>query len=759
MYITVLVGKEPPFIIDLDAFGKERITFGSAQGCDIVMASRIASSLHGSFIRDADGWKVRDEHSKNGLYVNEEPVGERTLIDGLKLYIGSMQHDERVIILCSSANPESSYQHFPLDRKDTVRIGRNANCDIRLDHVGVSQVHAELTFRDGGWHLRAAPRSEIRLNSRAMTNSPQRLSNMNRFLIANTQFLYRDGELIYYTDKRGLSLEATHVSKVVGKRGRRKTIVDDVSLRFMPGEFIAIVGGSGAGKSSLMKCISGISHYTGSVLLQGEDLQCSYESLKKLIGYVPQEDIVYDDLTLERMLHYSAKLRMPSDSSEEDIRVRVAKVLKILELTGFEQVMIRNLSGGQKKRASIAVELLSDPGIFFLDEPTSGLDPGTEQNLMRTLKQMTQEEKTIILVTHTPLNLMLCDKIVFMGPGGKLCYYGSPRAALEFFGVESLVDIYNMIGSNPDKWRNKYLSTRTPMPPVVEKQVGHENKKKASFFRQWRILSGRYMEIMAGDKKKLMMQFMMAPILGVMLCLAFRSGLEPFKYWSDTETFSIAMSCCFFWMGLFQSIQEISKERVIIEREKMADLKTGAYLASKVVVIGGVLLLQCLVLLGMVWVLIGHPESGVLMPAFPEFFLTAWLTAMSAAALGLCVSAMAGSTDQAVSTAPFLLIPQILFSGVICDITGIVKYFTYVVSCNWSCIAFCASSSINDLYNKGKELAFGTYELTSYSKLRYSTVPPVTLADPVPQSLLALLILCLVLLGASLLALRKRKEL
>lgn len=131
---------------------------------------------------------------------------------------------------------------------------------------------------------------------------------------------------------------------------------------------------------------------------------------------MPQEDIVFENLTLKKMLYYTAKMKMPDNTSMQEIEDRIQEVLRLIELTEHQNTMIKNLSGGQKKRASIAVELLADPGMFFLDEPTSGLDPGTEQKLMRVLNRLSKTQgKTIVMVTHTTQSLDLCDKIIFMG--------------------------------------------------------------------------------------------------------------------------------------------------------------------------------------------------------------------------------------------------------------------------------------------------------------------------------------------------------
>ena len=403
------------------------------------------------------------------------------------------------------------------------------------------------------------------------------------------------------------------------------------------------------------------------------------------------------------------------------------------------------------------MELLSDPGIFFLDEPTSGLDPGTEQKLMRTLKKMTETGKTIVLVTHTPLNLHLCDKIIFMGPGGKLCFCGSPGEAVSFFQVDRLVDIYNLVQEAPEVWEAKYRRTQYTLP-VPAKGRTQKEKEKASVFRQIRLLTARCLEITVNDRKRFLLQLLMAPGLGILLYLAFSGSLEPFVLARDTETFSIALACCCFWIGLFQAIQEICKERTIMERERMAGLKMPAYFFSKAIVLGGFLILQCFLLLGCVWVLIGSPKQGALLgnAAFLEYLLLTCLTAFSAAAIGLLLSAAVSTPEQASAAAPLLLIPQILFSEIICTLSGAAKYLSYIVSCKWTCLGYCASAGINDLPSK----LVPQVEYTFYNS-RYSAFKLPVLGDvnPAAVSIAALILLTALLSAATLLALRKRREL
>lgn len=766
MFTTVFIGREAPMTFNLEEYQKDSLSFGREEDNDIVIPSRFVSKHHGNFVRQDNLWRIIDNDSTNGLVINGSRVKEQFLSSGLKVYVGPPDYPEKIVFVFSASSEENSYQYYNLAVVDHMVIGRLPESDICLSHVGVSRVHAEIVRRQGEFYLRVMGRNGIVHNGKQLFSGEVKLQEMDRFLIMDTQFLFREGELIFYRYQNGLGLDASHVVKVVNSGKRRKTIVNDVSFQIQPGELVAIVGGSGAGKTSLLKCISCCSKITGgNVLIQGEDITTGYESMKRMIGYVPQTDIVYDNLTLERMLLYSAKLRMSQDSSTEEIRRRIDEVIGIVELTGHEQTMIGRLSGGQKKRASIAVELLSDPGVFFLDEPTSGLDPGTERNLMYTLKKMTSNNKTVILVTHTPLNLHLCDKIIFMGYGGNLCFCGGPDEALKFFGVENFVDIYNLVQKDPKGWRERYEQSHQVNIEASKGRGEKQKKNRVSRLRQTGILARRYLEMVLNDRKKLFMQLLMAPGLGLLLYIAFSSSLHPFAVSTDTQTFGLALSCCCFWIGLFQSIQEVCKERTIVEREKMADLKPGAYLGSKLLVLGAVLLLQCILLLLCVWLLVGHPETGVVFSDAPflEYLVTTYLTALSAAAMGLCVSCIVNSTDQAVAVAPLLLIPQILFAEIICSLSGAAKWLAWAVSCKWSCLAYGASALINELPGGYGESESALWESGStvdgFINARYDFETPVyAITNPTPLSWLMLFALSVSFVVLAWMAVRRRRE-
>ena len=219
------------------------------------------------------------------------------------------------------------------------------------------------------------------------------------------------------------------------KGGRRQTLISDLSFALEPGELVAIVGGSGAGKTTLLNCLAGVRPVQpGMVRYNGGDLAANLTNYRTLFGYVPQDDIVHKELTVERTLYYAARLRLAGLST--DLRKeRVERAMAVLGLSAHAGQKVSSLSGGQRKRTSIGAELLTDPGVFFLDEPTSGLDPATGLDMMRQLKELTGRGSTVIVTTHNPGDIAGCDRVVFLARGGHLAYSGAPASALGYFGV------------------------------------------------------------------------------------------------------------------------------------------------------------------------------------------------------------------------------------------------------------------------------------------------------------------------------------
>jgi ABC-type multidrug transport system ATPase subunit/ABC-type transport system involved in multi-copper enzyme maturation permease subunit len=702
-YLTVYDGETggAPKELDLFSFAKNIITFGRDDDNDIVLKASFVSRKHGLLKRLDDGsYLIEDSGSTNGLVFNGERITSRVLQEGDAIKIDKV-NDPRVnsILLAFSRTGKQSqavWKTFAVPPAATrITIGRGENCDIRLEHISVSRTHAVITMRNGHFFLEDNNSANgVIVNGKRLSGRCQ-LHEKDMIIITNSKLIFSSIQIQYYVQKRGIGLEATGVIKRVGKQG--KIICNDVDLNISPCELVAIVGGSGAGKSTVMNCMSGYSQPTsGTVTVNGVNLHENFDAMKTVIGYVPQADIVYDNLTVESMLRYAAQLRLPKDTTDEEFNNRIEKVIKVVELTERKDTLIKNLSGGQRKRASIAVEMLSAPNLFFLDEPASGLDPGTERNLMKTLRNMADEGKTVIFVTHSTLSLGVCDKVVFMGEGGNLCFCGNLEEAEVFFKVDDVVDVYNLITNELQKWRKIYDSKYASQSKTIAGQNSESKQSsKKEWFTQTKVLCRRNLHIMLNDRVRLTLILLQAPLLAFLLSLV--ADGNQFEFFGMTRSLLFALACSAFWLGTLNSIQEVCKERVILKREYMTGIRLDSYIVSKMAVMAIICALQAFMLTSVFAVAVGLPKESLLFGAYIELLVSTFLTALAASATGIFVSSLFKNADRAMTVAPLLLMPQLLFSGMIFELSGVPRLISNFAVCRWSMEAYGTTANLNDL--------------------------------------------------------------
>ena len=776
--ITLFISNYPPCVYYLDSFNKNEVRLGRGpihgnEGSpinDIVIDPSVAiiSRAHCTFLKTEEGWFITDDGSYNGLSFNGARISGKQLHDGDQLTIGTRMGERCVIAfsvqrqsdVSSSVNVSSGANggafnrdmfSYNLTGKSRYVIGRAPDCDIVIGHPSVSRNHCVITNEGGVYYIYDNNSVNGVILNGSPLNKKQRLERMDKVTIADVTLVFDDGKMYFLTSAGGVSVAAHNIVKRVSSGRGKKLITDNVSLSIEPGEFVAIVGGSGAGKTTLLNCLSGMTDFTsGDVLINGVSIKANNRSVRSIIGYVPQNDIVYDSLTLERMLLHSAKLRMPKDTSRKEIDEKIKETLEMVELTEHRHTLISKLSGGQKKRASIAVELLASPKLFFLDEPSSGLDPGTEKNLMAMLKRLAESGKTVITVTHTVQNINMCDRIICMGNGGLLCYSGKPAGALSFFGKQNMTDIYDDLNDNSKAVSTRFTQQFGAPPQTTTGSITDEKEKKPGIFeglRQFRVLTARYAEITVNSKMRLALLLLMPVVLTVLVCLAFQADgnifnylgviidrtILPFEVADDTMKLLFSFSCAAFWVGIFNSVQEISKERRIYEREQFTGVKPIPYIFSKFVVIGILCFIQSAIMVAMLIFFtnttatvdgdinsvsalsIGMNEGGIVFgnALWLELFVTTFLSLLSAMCLGLAVSS-AVSNEMALVICPVCLLPQILFSGVASPLSGLTEAISKVITCRWSCIAYFTSSNINSM------LARCTYDSGMWVKIEFS---------------------------------------
>jgi ABC-type multidrug transport system ATPase subunit len=543
-----------------------------------------------------------------------------------------------------------------------LRVGRDPSNDIVIDHPSVSRFHAEIVPGAQGAQVRdLSSHSGTRLNGEPVT--ARSIAAGDQIGIGTVRLLVGEGEVVSHDEHGALHLEASGLSTVVGRR----TILDRVSLHIEPGQLVAIIGESGSGKSTLIKALAGVSRTSEGVV------RCNGDSvLHRLheIGYVPQDDIVHGHLTVREALSYSARLRLPDDSTAEELTDAVKLAVAEVALDEHADTRIGSLSGGQRKRAGVATELLAQPSLLFLDEPTSGLDPGLETTLMHLFRTLAEPgRRAVVLVTHATKNLGLVDQVVVMGRGGEPCFVGRPDRALEFFGVEDFDQIYLRLGERPaSEWRARFDSSRATPGTAATEQVpgGADGARRA--WRQAAVLTARYAKLLARDRRNLLILLGQVPVIALAISLLFRSGvLDPAPRGRPLEGAQLLflLMTNAIWFGSIDAARELIKERALATREAAVGVRLWAYLLSKALVLFTLVTVQVVLLAVIVFLVRPPHESFATLLGIVVLLI---LTGCVAVSMGLLISAVVSSEDQAASFTTLALIPQLLFAGAIVSV-------------------------------------------------------------------------------------------
>ncbi len=558
-------------------------------------------------------------------------------------------------------------------------------------------------------------------------------------------------------------------------KAQKKVLLDHVSFKALPGDMIALMGPSGAGKTTLLLTLNGyLPPTSGQVRINGEDLYTIYDALRGSIGYVPQDDIVHPELTVFEAVKYSAKFRLPPDYSDQEIDRRVEETLRDLGLEGVKNLQIgkpekKVLSGGQRKRVNIALELVTDPVILFLDEPTSGLAADDTTALINLLSELTKKTgKTIIMTIHQPAKdeFEKFNLAFIMGFGGIPTYFGpSGDAAYRFFGaiveksdssyrhlatnqsfkqIDNPRDMFDMLNlrergaleemkrRDPNtprniarleaarQWRGEFFQQQNPVFQRMfsgNRAVGTEpvargvpHRGDVALLRQLSLLLSRYWKVKIRDRAGAAIMFLQAPVIGLMLAMVFGGQKEAVPFWclgalQDLATrnpsagqagnllsemkptadhtgamFFVVVSCV--WFGTSNAAREIVTERAIYLRERMVNLNLFNYLMSKYVLLSFVCVVQCTMLLAIVFFALGF-EGGPL--AFVLELVSMIAVSMNAAALGLLLSTIVMSAEAAMALTPIALIPQVVLGGLMVPMTTnpVLKPLMYVMPARW----------------------------------------------------------------------------
>ncbi|MGV4983792.1 FHA domain-containing protein [Streptomyces sp. NRAIS4] len=669
-------------------------------------------SWHHAVLRCAhDHWTLTDQHSTNGTYADGRRIDEWGVRPGSVIRFGNPVDGPRAVLagalrpardrpsavslplLTSTFRRPSSVRPLPAR---TVRIGRAAENDLVVDDLIVSRRHAELRVHTDGTYeiVDLGSHNGTYLNGRPISRAP--LGAGDIVGIGHSAFCLVGDELQEYVDTGEVSLDVQDLTVAVDSG--RKVLLDQVSFPVGEKCLLAVVGPSGAGKSTLLNALTGqrpADH--GTVLYDGRDLYRDYAELRQRIGLVPQDDILHVQLTVRGALTYAAELRFPEDTAKSERRERVEEVIRELGLEQRAEQPVHSLSGGQRKRVSVALELLTKPSLLFLDEPTSGLDPGMDRSVMNMLRGLADDGRTVIVVTHSVLSLDVCDRLLVLAPGGRTAWFGPPADALGFFGFDEWPEAFEAFERDTGRdWAGDYRDSSSyrkyiakcsarPHVPRTGPVAAAPQPRPRSWGAQFSTLVRRYAAVLAADRTFLAIMIGLPFIMGAMARAVAGSKLT-----FDTAA-NVLLTLCVGGVltGAANAVRELVKERVIYRRERAVGLPRSAYVMSKVVVLGVITVLQAVVLtlVGLVGVDLNAPGGdGVLMPPLFEIIAAVAMLSFAAMMLGLLISALVRKEEVTMPLLVLLTVVQVVFCGTLLKLNGVLglEQIAWLVPARWA---------------------------------------------------------------------------
>jgi ABC-type multidrug transport system ATPase subunit len=638
------------------------ITLGRDSSCDVPLKGIGSSRIHAVIAIEGGLITIEDRNSTFGTRVDGKPVSKAALADGAVITAGvckfKVQIDGQNIILLPVKEPEQAKESPQReDKTATVTIGRDPANSICLSHPLVSRFHA--TFRDAG-RGRFVIEDHGSTNGTFVNGSPVHTGQVDEGDIVQVgpyRFFLDNGALQQAQDFNRIKIEAFNLTV----RRRKHTLISDISLSIEPGEFVAILGPSGAGKSTLAHALTGqIPLSDGSIFYNGLPMGKFCSAFNSAIGFVSQQNLLRDELTVLETFTEQSMLRLPRDSMPAEHRERIFEVMDMLDLSGLKNRRIADLSGGEAKRVHFGIELLSSPTVIFLDEPLAGLDPGLTHKFMELFRAICDKGHTILLTTHTLEQIELCNRLLFVSRG-RLVFSGSPDEMRTKFGTLALSDVYEKVKiAQPDVppfAQNKGAikkDLKNRMSDTGYAAAKLYKPKTVSFLRQLVLLVSRYCKVLVRDTRTLGLMFVQAPLIAVLLAFVFKpdSNFLPLSFY-----FCISISVI--WMGGMNSVREIAREWSLIEREFRIGLSKTAYGISKIIVF-------CV--LGAVQALAFGTCMHFLFANFSLSVSSGALLCTACAAgslLGLTISVFSRNVNMAISFLPIIFIPQIFFSGIL----------------------------------------------------------------------------------------------
>jgi ABC-type multidrug transport system ATPase subunit len=696
---------------------KEKITLGRSEDNDIVVHSLIVSRHHALLDLTPSGYEIEVlPGATNTLTVQGKPVFERRLLaNGDVLRLDSEIPGMMVSMVYQA--PLQAAARVPyvvqLGDREKLTLGRHPSNDVVLSMPNVSAFHAQITRVGQRYYITDLQSTNGTFVNGKRTQGDVWLNPQDTIQISSFHLVMGKDQVIRTGEEQGMKVEALHLNKWVRKN---LNLLQDISLIYQPREFIVVVGQSGGGKSTLLDAIAGYRPAThGKVVINDIDIYQNFDAIRNEIGYVPQRDIIHMELTVYQALDYAAQLRMPRDTTTEERHKRIMEVLEDLDLTHRKDVQVSGLSGGQQKRVSIGVELLTRPGLFFLDEPTSGLDPGTETAFMHLMRRLADQGRTIVMVTHATKNVMLADKVVFLARGGYLAWFGPPDEALAYFDQYrsehdrrirpmEFDQIYTILDDpklgKANDWAERFQASQAytkyvgePLSlanqAVTSQTASMVNKRNASAkmrtstWQQFVVLSKRNIAILIRDRSSLTLMLAAAWGVGALdILLALIMGRAPFQFKGGNAANGaitlFLMTIYALLVGGMSTMRDFVKEGDIYKRERLVNLRILPYVMSKVWVALLLAFWQGLAYTVLHYIAFKMPPG---VGTFFQIYITMVLAVMTGMMLGLLASAIAPNNASAPLTMIMLIVPLIVLSGALAPVPPAVSS---IASTRWA---------------------------------------------------------------------------
>jgi ABC-type multidrug transport system ATPase subunit/pSer/pThr/pTyr-binding forkhead associated (FHA) protein len=733
----------------IDVTDRAVVTFGRSDDCDVRLEHPLASRLHARLERTATGWVLQDQ-SANGTFVDGRPITTHPLAPGISRAEMPAGGDAVQFEMVSDAAwpialpgplgrpapgplpPPELLGSNPLGRltgtisagdSGVVTIGRSLDNDLVLDDLTVSRRHAEVHRQAGGLMIiDLGSHNGTYVNGRPVSQLV--LGDGDIVGIGGVTLRVRGDQIEQYAQQGSSWLWARDLRALRGKH----TVLHDIDLVIEPSSFVAIVGPSGAGKTTLMDALTGnVPANAGTVSYAGRTLATSRDEWKLHLGHVPQDDLLHPQLSVRQALDYTAKLRFPPDVDAATRTRRVEEVLTELGIAHRSRLAVGKLSGGQRKRTSIAVELLTRPSLLFLDEPTSGLDPGKEEQVMALLRELARGGRIVVATTHSLASLEACDRVLFLAFGGQTAYYGPPEEAVAYFRShgwgDSFPRIFQLLDDDrtipwaeayrehPD--RARFLDVpmeKAAVAAAVSTDATSDGARRPPLARQTWILVRRYLAIIASERRGVALLLLQAPLFAGLFLLLFGENVMTTTKGSEATMLLWLLVIAVTWLGTSNAIREIVKERPITRREANVGLSMTAYYLSKTIVLGLITTIQVVILAVIALApqvlppsdpsgTIAVAESGsVLTSQSVELIVGLVVVGLAAVAVGLALSALMRSSDQAMLVLPLVLVAHVVVSApLVRPSSDPLSIVAMASSASWGTAATASTVGLNDL--------------------------------------------------------------